>query len=629
MKIKQFDIKNFKGISHTTIHLTDAVPGNIATLIGLNESGKTTILEALSHFVTEDKDTALLVKTVSKTAVIQDLIPKDKKAAFTGRISIRAIVELEKDDVESLATHLLSEKALILDEEAQTRTIAVEKAYEFKDSTLVNNTAYWTLPINVRTKTQRKFKKYIGDPDGRDIWLAAVAFMRERLPKIVYFPTFLFDFPNRIYLEGDNSEINAYYTQVIQDVLDCQGEGLDIKKHITDRISKVREEHDIAATFLGFFFQRDEKKQIDAVLQKASNEMSNVIFGSWNQILGRNVTGKRVQIDWLLDAERDNAPYLEVSIVDGQSKYSLSERSLGFRWFFSFLLFTQFRKSRRSDSPTIFLFDEPAANLHSKAQIKLLETFSKIGKGATHIIYSTHSHYMVNPLWLEKAYIVQNKATDYDNEDQVDSFSLRKTEISAIKYRTFVGTYPTKTTYFQPVLDALEVTFSPLVSSSNGLIVEGKNDYYAIKYLRGAVGKPDFPRIFPGTGAGNASDLISLFRGWGVKFRVLLDDDKAGKAAKKRYMDEFLLSENEVRTLGEIDKSFAGKTFENVYQSDVLKAVSKTFGTAEPSKQQFALHFQELLKGETPPNYPATLAAFSPISNWIDSEFPSPKYAED
>jgi len=235
------------------------------------------------------------------------------------------------------------------------------------------------------------------------MWRSALVFLRVRLPRIVYFPTFLFDFPDRIYPEGDDSEINAYYVQVIQDVLDSQGDGLNVQKHIIERIAKVRKEHETPATFFPFLFQRDEKKQIGAVLQKASNEMSSVIFGSWNEILGRNVTGKRVQIDWLLDGDKSNAPCLELSIVDGQSKYSLSERSLGFRWFFSFLLFTQFRRNRKNDRATLFLFDEPAANLHSKAQMKLLDSFARIAHGSTYIIYSTHSHDMVNPLWLEKA----------------------------------------------------------------------------------------------------------------------------------------------------------------------------------------------------------------------------------
>ena len=55
MRISSFEIKNFKGISQCKIELEVAELRNlIITLIGLNESGKTTILEALANFVSQD-----------------------------------------------------------------------------------------------------------------------------------------------------------------------------------------------------------------------------------------------------------------------------------------------------------------------------------------------------------------------------------------------------------------------------------------------------------------------------------------------------------------------------------------------------------------------------------------------
>ena len=217
--------------------------------------------------------------------------------------------------------------------------------------------------------------------------------------------------------------------------------------------------------------------------------------------------------------------------------------------------------------------------------------------------------------------IVENKSTDYDNEDEVDSFAIRKTDISAVRYKTFVGSNPTKTTYFQPVLDALEVTFSPLVRSSSALIVEGKNDFYPLVFFRRKQTAALVPDIFPGNGAGHAGCLISLFRGRGVNFRVLLDDDKAGHQAKKKYMEEFMLSANEVLTLGDIDEQLKGKEFEGIYKSDVKQAVMTAFAVEKPAKKQFSLYFQELLGSKNEASYPETEAAFKPISDWLDKEF--------
>ncbi|MBB3692463.1 AAA family ATPase [Sphingomonas sp. BK580] len=622
MELRKFDILNFKGISKTSIDITEAAPGNVSTLIGLNESGKTTILEALSHFITEDKDTANLVSTVQQKSALQDLIPKDRKAAFTGHVSIRATITFDESEVRSLAEHFSKAYGLVLDESAFNKTITVARSYEFADSKHLDTSTFWTIFFDLRGKRQKKFTNYDGgrgDADKRAIWLSGIRFLSSYIPKIVYFPTFLFDFPDRIYLTDQDSEINDYYVQVIQDVLDSQGEGLNVERHIIQRIAALKSEHPTVATFMAFVFGRDEKKQVDAVLQKASNEMSRVIFGSWNQILGRNFSGKRVQVDWLLDAERDNVPYLEVYIVDGQSKYSLSERSLGFRWFFSFLLFTQFRKNRADQGGTIFLFDEPAANLHSRAQMKLLESFARIAHGDTHIIYSTHSHYMVNPLWLEKSYIIENLANNYDDEDDVDAFSTKKTDVRAVKYRTFVGNNSTKTTYFQPVLDALEVPISPLLGASKAVIVEGKYDYHPFYYLYRRIKGDSDIKLFPANGASSLPALISLFRGWGVKFVVILDDDQAGRRSKKRYVDELMLKDDEVATLGDIDRSLENCTSEAIYKGDLRSASAAHFGVGEVTKRQLALFFQEEALSQKDRMYAETEKAFHPIADWIVS----------
>jgi hypothetical protein len=367
MKIIKFDIANFKGVSQTSINLADGTPGNVNTLIGLNESGKTTILEALSNFLTVDKDTASLVGTVHQKSSFQDLVPKDKKAAFTDEISIKATVSLDRTDIKLLGEAFWREKSLILDRASLPKIFTVETVYGFEDSRHTTSHTAWNLvSFDLRSSRAKKFTTYSanGGQELRAIWLLGISILRERLPKLVYFPTFLFNFPDRIYLEelddiGVKFPTNSYYRQVIQDVLDSQGDGLDVKRHVLDRVKRLKNEHSSSTAFLSGLFGGDEKKQIDAVLQKASNEMSSVIFGAWNQILGRTIKDKRVQIDWFLDGEKENSPYLEVSIIDGQSRYSLSERSLGFRWFFSFCYLLNFgATARKMDQRCSFLTNQ-------------------------------------------------------------------------------------------------------------------------------------------------------------------------------------------------------------------------------------------------------------------------------
>ena len=49
MNCTRFAITNFKGIRHLTLDLAAHPQGRIIQLVGLNESGKTTVLEALDY----------------------------------------------------------------------------------------------------------------------------------------------------------------------------------------------------------------------------------------------------------------------------------------------------------------------------------------------------------------------------------------------------------------------------------------------------------------------------------------------------------------------------------------------------------------------------------------------------
>ena len=50
MHYSSFRIQNFKGIKDTTIKLSDQSRMGVFAFVGLNESGKTTILEAIHSF---------------------------------------------------------------------------------------------------------------------------------------------------------------------------------------------------------------------------------------------------------------------------------------------------------------------------------------------------------------------------------------------------------------------------------------------------------------------------------------------------------------------------------------------------------------------------------------------------
>ena len=115
------------------------------------------------------------------------------------------------------------------------------------------------------------------------------------------------------------------------------------------------------------------------------------------------------------------------------------------------------------------------------AQMKLLESFPAIAKRPHRLIYTTHSHYMVEPKWLEQAYIVFNAAIGEPHKI-IDESVARDSDVDvrAVPYRQFIHENPAKTSYFQPIIDTLEIRSSRFDYKIAGLIVEGKFDYYTI-----------------------------------------------------------------------------------------------------------------------------------------------------
>ncbi len=67
--------------------------------------------------------------------------------------------------------------------------------------------------------------------------------------------------------------------------------------------------------------------------------ITTTIFEGWDRIFGRRPAAQEVELEANTTTRE---PYLELRIKGPDGYYDLSERSLGFRWFFMFLLMTSF-----------------------------------------------------------------------------------------------------------------------------------------------------------------------------------------------------------------------------------------------------------------------------------------------
>ncbi len=315
--------------------------------------------------------------------------------------------------------------------------------------------------------------------------------------------------------------------------------------------------------------------------------------------------------------------YVQFRIVDADGHFQIRERSLGFRWFFVFLLLTTYR-GRRKNSPSevMFLLDEPASNLHATAQQQLLGSLERLSD-SSRIIYSTHSHHLINPIWLENTYVVRNLGMD--SKADVTDYHARKTDIVIDRYRAFASENPNQSHYFQPVLDILDYMPSRLELVPDMVMVEGKNDFYALRYLHDVVLDLGLDLHFlPGGGAGSLDDNIQLYIGWARNFIVLLDDDQEGKKQKLRYVRQFgAMVESRIFTLGDFHKDFVGKSIEHGFTVDDRKATQDLVYPGDPyRKTKFFRALQENLATQTAVSLGSTATSrFSDLLGRLSTAF--------
>ena len=601
MYYTSFRIQHFKGIKDTTIKLAEQTKMGVFAFVGLNESGKTTILEAI-HSFSPDFASSELVGGEGKSGVpFRNRVPRHLISNFSGDVSVVATVMVTEDEKKEIIASLKREEKLIIDAESIPDEISLERHQRFKSGDFVKNC--FSLRTNIRVKTGRQKKWRAPTSDERVLIRDEIY---NRTPDIAYFPTFVFDFPKRIYLTKERGgKVSNFYRQVFQDILDYDGKGHTIEDSI---IRRVRSEDKVVSwlEFLSLWNAGDDKDKIQHVMDCASAIVTDVVFGRWNEIFGEDAKGKEINISFetVQGETRDRSGtvtitnehdlYVKFQIKDGTRRFDVNDRSLGFRWFFAFMMFTQFRVARESTRPILFLFDEPASNLHAAAQQKLIDSFPEITRDNHTLAYTTHSHYMIEPKWLEQTFIVTNRA-DAPSGSVIDalSFSDESLDIRATRYRTFVGSHPNQTNYFQPILDRLEVVPSRFDINKSSVVVEGKSDYYVLRYAARLLGKDELPLI-PGLGAGTFGALVGLHLGWGLNMVFLLDGDTKGKKERDKYVDVYGLSKSRIVTLDEIIPSVT--VIEDLLSVEAREIISGDLGLSSvPTKNQTRRYFQECL----------------------------------
>lgn len=557
IRLTAASIKNYKGIEDAVLAFHNSTFGpTVHPLIGLNEAGKSTILEALTFNSSTSENLAPLGLYGNRRSSKFDLIPVSKRTNFSDTISVRLDFILEDSDIEEIKAEFERTSSYRL--KHLPKKIALERSIKYIESEEVSNSSTLTAPNDKYEKTKAKQAK----PDDKALWPHLRAAILGKLPVLLHVPNFLFDFPSEILLTSGGSDLDSrqkFFHKLLNGVLKAADPKLDFEEHIVKRAESASPEM---------------RRAFTATLAKLEFALQQEVLDQWGKVFGGTLSSHRLRLS---EATSGDVPAIRISVTQDGAEYLISDRSLGFRWFFGFLLLMHFSKSLGPNRQAVYLLDEPASNLHSSAQSRLRDCLA--GMENTLVLYATHSHFLLSPDLLPTTFVVRNAG--YSQESDI-TYVAAKTRIEVTPFRQFVSKHPAQREHFRVALDALDIPISELDLDFPCLFVEGKNDWYCLRLavLCGALSLK--VPAYPMGGTRSMEIVVQRAVGANSEFFILLDGDHNGKKAQERYAELFgevvtsrCITLDSVVNNGTIESLFSDEDKKMIIEKQGLKGSSK------------------------------------------------------
>lgn len=496
MRFVEFRIRRYRAIEEANV----GVSNNLIPLIGVNESGKTTVLQAILAFD----------QNGDKFGGGQHLVYKNRYETEDHECRIEALVSITADDLAALAGTLGLQPETDLFKELK-ECAAPGRTFRLVRHLHTDDKHYTVEDIEAANEL----------PAHRGAALAHAIY--QALPFILYFD----DFTDRV-------------PEVVKFRRATNQRGYNLTPGPIAQWQRVIEEIVIRATrgrwSLETFLKIEDGADRRGVLSDINDELEQQIMATWRELkrwspaLGDDAGD--LDLEMSFDPGTEDGTSFEFGfIVEDRSTeraryFKVSERSKGFQWYFNFLMRLRFNPKYQEDATgAIYLLDEPGSYLHASAQEELLKELEEISNTNT-ILYCTHSQHLLDPAVVNigQARIIAK------NEGIVSLIPF-----GDVRTRDYQGA-------LTPIFEALHLrsgAFGKRVKKA--LITEGITEFYLIGMLIENLDDWSFDEIdiLPGAGVDQLRDLISFALAFADDFIVLLDSDRPGLAAKRKYEQFF------------------------------------------------------------------------------------------
>ena len=398
IKLKKVEINKYKSfLEEQEIDIEDGV----TRVVGKNESGKTALLEAMAKFnyfdsdddsfnfnSTNDYPRGLLKKyqqeypdddfpVISCTFEISDELLKQISDDIGKNVYTNKTVKIAKTYNNGMTYTISANCKKFIENFLQKYTL--EKT--LKESLLQCNSIK-ELADKLKENEEQQVvynelkEKYIDKSFSsfNDVVTGYIArqYIKPNLPQFLYFDEY-YTLPGAINLNKfADGQVDDTFSKEQQDITKALFELSNID------ISKV--------------MNSDDYEDFIAELEATSNNITDKLLEYWN-------TNQNLEIKFEIQTKENTSngiseKFLQIRIRNTKHRVTLplKNRSKGFIWFFSFLVW--FSKVQEKEN-LIILLDEPGLNLHAEAQSDLLEYIDKELLQKYQVIYTTHSPFMI------------------------------------------------------------------------------------------------------------------------------------------------------------------------------------------------------------------------------------------
>lgn len=477
MKLLRAHITRFKSIEDSTPVEIDR---SITVFVGQNEAGKTAFLQALhkahsvekvGYDVTEEYPRKSLIDyrrrhatTPDEVAELVFAVEPEEASAISGEVGFQVPEDLQftrgaaYDNTYTIGGLDFDEGEFVrsilkgVDLPSETAAAAARAPDLRALIALLADADLNESGEAFRTRLQGQFGGAPADWKSALGWHIWTKHLEPRLPKFLYFDDYHL-LPGKANLAQLNARVRA--------------------KSATDQDRTVLALLAMAGINLPELVKSGGYEEVKANLEALSNSITDQIFQYWtqNQELAVEFDVREDPSD---DPPFDSGPNLYIRIRNQRHRVTVpfSQRSRGFIWFFSFLVwFDAVRKHVEADRDLILLLDEPGLNLHALAQGDLLRYLDDLSK-RHQVLYTTHSPFMVHGDRLHQVRLVEDR------------------ERAGTRVSSNVGGSDPRTVF--PLQAALGYTIAQnLFISKRNLLVEGPGDLVYLRFFSSALDAAD------------------------------------------------------------------------------------------------------------------------------------------